>query len=123
MTLYHGSCHCGAVRFEAETEIRSVLSCNCSICHKKGVLHHRVAPGNFRLLAGEDALTSYRFGTGKAQHLFCRTCGIHAFSHPRAAPDLFTLNVRTLDDYDIETGAPDVIRFDGRNWEEAVKSL
>ena len=123
MTLYHGSCHCGAVRYEAETEIVSVLACNCSICRKKGVLHHRVAPENFRLVAGEDALETYRFGTGRARHLFCRTCGVHPFSRPRAAPELYTINVRTLDDYDVEAESPQVVRFDGRNWDEAVKSL
>lgn len=35
---YRGSCHCGAVAFEVEGEIQSVLSCNCSICRRKGSL-------------------------------------------------------------------------------------
>ncbi len=75
MRTYHGSCHCGRVRFEIETELTAVVECNCSICSKKGILHHRVPPERFRLLAGEDALAVYRFNTATAQHLFCRHCG------------------------------------------------
>ncbi len=121
--LYHGSCHCGAVRFEVDTVITRVLRCNCSICRKKGVLHHRVAPDALRLIQGEDALTVYRFGTGLAKHTFCRVCGIHPFSRPRAAPELYTVNVNVLDDYDIDVEQPEIITFDGRNWEEAVAGL
>ena len=121
--LYHGSCHCGAVRFEADTVITRVLRCNCSICRKKGVLHHRVAAEALHITSGEDALVTYRFGTGIAQHPFCRTCGIHPFSRPRSAPELYTINVNVLDDYDIDVEKPEIILFDGRNWEEAVAGL
>eukprot|EP00958_Prasinococcus_capsulatus_P019095 scaffold2306_cov282-Prasinococcus_capsulatus_cf.AAC.1 len=40
-----------------------------------------------RLQAGsEEALTEYRFGTHRARHLFCSTCGICSFYVPRCAP-------------------------------------
>ncbi len=123
MPVYQGSCHCGAVRFAVDTVITSVLRCNCSICRKKGVLHHRVTPAQMTLLSGEDALADYRFGTGAARHTFCRTCGIHPFSRPRAAPELYTINVNTLDDYDLDREKPAVVDFDGRNWEQAVSTL
>lgn len=35
---YQGSCHCGAVRFEAEGEIGTATACNCSMCQRKGIL-------------------------------------------------------------------------------------
>lgn len=118
-----GSCHCGAVRYEIDATIDRVTECNCSICRKKGILHHRVDPDRFRLLAGEDALATYRFGTGVAQHRFCRHCGIHVFTRPRAAPDLYTVNVRTLDDWDLDVAKPQVVAFDGRHWEAQVSKL
>lgn len=121
MKTYHGGCHCGAVRFEVETELTSVTECNCSICSKKGTLLHRVPAERFRLVAGEDALQTYRFNTETAQHQFCRQCGIHPFSRPRANPALYTINVRCLDDYDLEAEQPERRKFDGKNWEQAFE--
>lgn len=123
MTLYHGSCHCGRVQFSIATTLDKVVACNCSICTKKGVLHHRVAPENFKLLAGEEFLTLYQFDTKEARHYFCKECGIHPFSNPRAAPDHYSINVRCLDDVDLSTVTYEVLQFDGRHWEEAVTAL
>lgn len=123
MKRYHGSCHCGKVRFTVETRLDKVVSCNCSICTKKGVLHHRVAPTQFKLLAGYDSLSLYQFDTKEASHYFCAECGIHPFSNPRAAPEMVSINVRCLDDFDLAQESYEVIEFDGRNWEEAVNRL
>lgn len=121
MKTYHGSCHCGAVRFEAELDLSAVGNCNRSICTKKGRVSIRTPEERFRLLAGEDALQLYQFNTKAAHHYFCRNRGIHAFNRPRADPSLYNVNVRCLDDYDLEAGQPEVRKFDGRNWEEAIK--
>jgi hypothetical protein len=87
-----GGCHCGRVRFEVEAPARlSVADCNCSICTKTGYLHLIVDRARFRLLSGADALTTYRFNTGTAQHLFCSVCGIKSFYVPRSHPDGFGL--------------------------------
>jgi len=123
MPHYTGSCHCGAIQFEIDTVIDRVTECNCSACTKKGILHHRVAPENFRLVRGEAALGTYRFGSGLARHHFCTVCGIHTFTRPRAAPELYTVNVRCLDDYDLQKEKPEVLHFDGRNWETQVGKL
>lgn len=120
---YTGSCHCGTIRFEIESRIDRVTRCNCSVCTKKGILHHRVSPAQFRLLSGEASLGTYQFASRVAKHHFCLQCGIHTFTRPRAAPELYTVNVRCLDDYDIETERPEVLEFDGRNWEAEVGKL
>lgn len=123
MKTYHGSCHCGRVTFRVETILDKVVACNCSICTKKGVLHHRVAPAQFTLLSGAESLALYQFDTKEARHYFCKECGIHPFSNPRAAPDHYSINVRCLDDFDLGTAAYEVVPFDGRNWEDAVAAL
>lgn len=123
MTLYHGSCHCGRVTFQVETVLDKVVECNCSICTKKGVLHHRVTPERFTLLTGAESLALYQFDTKEARHYFCKECGIHPFSNPRAAPDHYTINVRCLDDVDLSSATFEVVKFDGRNWEAAVAAL
>jgi hypothetical protein len=95
---HRGGCHCRAVEFEVEAPARpTVLSCDCSICRMTGFLHLVVPARRFRISRGEDALSEYRFGTGTARHLFCRTCGIRAFYVPRSHPDGWSVDVRCID--------------------------
>jgi hypothetical protein len=115
---YEGGCHCGRVRFRVTADLSRVSDCNCSVCTKKGFLHLIVAPEQFVLLSGEDALSTYQFNTGTAKHIFCRHCGIHSFYVPRSDPDKIDVNVRCLDDIDLT--AITVLPFDGRNWEDAM---
>ena len=123
MQHYDGSCHCGAVRFEIDGPIERVVQCNCSICSKKGALHHAVEPTQFRLICGQDQLGTYRFGSGEAKHHFCVVCGIHVFARPRGAPELYSVNVRALDDLNAEVSSPQVVQFDGQHWEEAIARI
>ncbi|WP_367947145.1 GFA family protein [Sphingopyxis sp. BSNA05] len=117
-----GGCHCGAVRFAAEVERRpEMLDCNCSICARTGFLHLFVPHRDFTLLKGEGDLTSYRFGSGQAHHLFCKNCGVKSFYQPRSHPDSWSVNYNCLDNgHDLE---PSVRKFDGRNWEAAKARL
>jgi len=116
-----GGCHCGAVRFEAELPEPPVpaLDCNCSVCSKTGFMHVMVPHSDFELITGRDALSSYRFGTGAAEHLFCKTCGVKSFHQPRSHPDSWSLNAYCFD----EPVELEIERFDGKNWEEAIKEL
>ena len=69
MTDVKGGCHCGAVRFEASVETwPQLLDCNCSICTRTGFLHLIARHQNFTLLKGVDALSSFKFGSGQADH-------------------------------------------------------
>jgi len=117
-----GGCHCGAVRFEAALpNVIEAQSCNCSICERTGFVHIIVPKSRFRLLEGQAALTSYRFNTGAADHLFCLVCGVKSFYRPRSNPDGWSVNARCLDDAD----ALDIRiePFDGRNWEAHAADL
>ncbi len=59
---YHGSCHCGAVRFECEIDLAHGTSrCDCSICAKSRYWKAIVKADAFRLLQGHHALSEYRF--------------------------------------------------------------
>jgi len=122
MQTLQGSCHCGKVRFEIDTDPTYVSQCNCSICTKKGILHHSVPAARFRLLSGEEDLREYRFNTGTARHLFCGTCGIHPFTRPRSAPDDYTVNARCVEGFDLDSETLEWRSFDGRNWEQAMKT-
>lgn len=115
MKTYTGGCHCGRVRFEVTTDLNRASECNCSICSKKGYLHHMVTPERFRLLSGETDLATYQFGTRAALHHFCTHCGVASFYRPRANPSNYMINVRCLDGIDV--GAVHIVHFDGRSWE------
>lgn len=113
---FPGSCHCGAITFEVDApESIEVEDCNCSICSKFGFLHLIVPLSRFRLLTGQDDLTSYRFNTGMAKPTFCKTCGAKPFYVPRSNPDGIDVNVRCLD---TKPASIKINPFDGQNWEQ-----
>jgi hypothetical protein len=114
---HRGGCHCGRVRFEVEAPARfEVTECDCSICSKVGYLHLIVTKPEFKLVSGEDALTTYTFNTGAAKHHFCRFCGVKSFYVPRSHPDGISVNARCLDEGTVE--GMDIVKKDGRNWEK-----
>lgn len=104
LVTHSGGCHCGHVRFEVDAPARlDALDCNCSICRMTGFVHLIVPATRFRLVAGEDALVDYTFGTGVAKHRFCRICGVRSFYVPRSNPDGIDVNVRCIDEGTIES--------------------
>ena len=121
MQTISGGCHCGAVRFNAIISDPPVgaLECNCSICSMTGFLHIMVPHQDFVLERGAELLTSYRFGSGTADHLFCSVCGVKSFYQPRSHPDAWSVNANCLDS-PVELA---IERFDGRNWEGAKAAL
>ncbi len=100
LSTYRGSCHCGAVRFEVETDFPELTICDCSMCRRKNALMVKVHESQFKLLAGDSELTEYQFHTKTARHYFCRICGIYPFHRKRVAPDNLGINVYCLEDFD-----------------------
>jgi len=117
-----GGCHCGAVAFEVQApdEIE-IVDCNCSICTMTGFLHLIVPKSRFRLLKGEDRLTTYTFNTGAAKHLFCSVCGIKSFYVPRSHPDGYSVNFRCLNPDDFTSVM--TTEFAGKEWEKNAGDL
>jgi hypothetical protein len=112
---YRGSCHCGSVAFEVEGEIQNVLSCNCSICQRKGSLLWFVPRDALKLLTPEDASTVYEFNKHVIRHRFCPTCGMHPYADgvdPKGNR-VGAINVRCIEGIDLE--ALKVTHFDGRS--------
>ncbi|MGJ8693114.1 MAG: GFA family protein [Thalassotalea sp.] len=119
--IFQGSCHCGAITFEITTDNTvEVENCNCSICSKSGYLHLIIPLTKFKLLTGENQLSTYTFNSGIAKHTFCRTCGIKPFYIPRSNPDGIDINVNCLD---TKPANINVVNFDGKNWEKNAETL
>ena len=122
---YRGSCHCGAVQFEAAIDLtQPTYRCNCSICRRNRFWPAIVMPADFRLLAGEGEMTRYLFDSRKNEHWFCRTCGVRAFGigDAQGPGRLYGVNLGCLDDATPEElAAAPVVYIDGAHdaWDRA----
>lgn len=118
---YQGSCHRQAIQFEIEApEVIEADYCNCSICSKSGFLHLILPLSEFKLLSGDEAITTYTFNTGVAKHTFCKICGVKPFYTPRSNPGGIDINVNCLD---TKPTSVNITNFDGRNWEQHAHQL
>ena len=96
-----GSCHCGTVRFEVDSEIEEFRRCNCSICRRKGAVMVTAKKEDFRIVTGEDNLSLYQWNTNTARHYFCKTCGIYTHHWRRSAPQ-YGYNLGCVEGINIE---------------------
>ena len=115
LTTWTGGCHCGRVRYEVETDLARLVSCNCSICQKRGSILTFVPAESFTLISGGDDLTDYLFAGKTIHHLFCSTCGVASFARGEkgSSGPMVAVNVRCLDGVDATDLKPSM--FDGRS--------
>lgn len=86
ITTHVGSCHCGAIRFEADLDLEEGSNrCNCSYCAKaRAWFAFAKGAQRFRLLDGRG-VAEYRWTPpgDPEPHLtftFCRHCGVRTFA-------------------------------------------
>lgn len=129
---YTGSCHCGAVQFQADLDLSAgTTRCNCTFCTKSRIWLAFAKPDDVRLVRGADALADYQYTPPKMQapflHFhFCKTCGMRPFTKgghlPAFGGEFYAINIATLDDVSDADLASFPIRYvDGRHddWDKA----
>ena len=112
---YRGSCHSGNVAFEVDGDIDGVMSCNCSMCQRKGSLLWFVPHEKLRLVTPDGNASTYLFNKHVIKHRFCATCGIHPYGEgidPKGNR-IAAINVRCLEG--ISLSSIPVTHFDGRS--------
>ena len=127
LKTYRGSCHCGAVRFEADLDLaQPTYRCNCSICRRTRFWPAVAREDGVRELAGQDQLTQYLFHTRRNQHWFCRHCGVRPFGIGTETPvgRMYGVNLGCLEDVsEQELARLTIVYVDGRNDSQAPPEL
>ncbi|PMR68585.1 aldehyde-activating protein [Halomonas heilongjiangensis] len=127
LKTYEGSCHCGAVRFEADLDLaQDSFRCNCSICRRSRFWPAVAREDGFRLTAGQEMLTEYLFNTKKNQHFFCKVCGIRPFGvgNDTQIGKMYGINIGCLEGVtEEELSRIPIVYVDGINdrWQEAPR--
>lgn len=121
---YKGSCHCGAIEYEADLDLATGTGrCNCTYCLKTRAWSAFLKPEQFRLRKGADQAVSYRRHDQAPTKFHCKTCGVRTHSSGSAdymGGDFVAVFVNTLDDATPEELSAAPVRYaDGlhNNWQ------
>jgi len=116
MANHEGGCHCGAVRFQADLELKDLATCNCSLCGKSGAIMAFLPKDKLRQTAGDGMMTDYQFGKKSIHHAFCKVCGVRPFARGQGhdGSEWAMVNVRCLDGVDAH-GLEITKRYDGKS--------
>ena len=95
--MHHGSCLCGAIRFEVAGELSGIQLCHCSQCRRGSgaafAANLPVRAQDFRIVVGQPK--AFESSPGK-QRLFCGDCGSPIISRTAAVPDMVRVRAGLL---------------------------
>jgi hypothetical protein len=95
-----GGCGCGAVRFEVAQPPVSASYCHCTRCQRRtgtaASPQARVAPGSFRVTAGEEHVRAWAPDEG-FEKLFCGLCGSALYSRNQRDPSVISVRFGAFD--------------------------
>lgn len=93
------TCHCGTVelRVMLSDGLKTARRCDCSFCRRRGAVAVSAPLSGLEIVKGKDNLTLYTWGTGKAQHFFCKTCGIYTHHQRRSNPNEYGVNAACIE--------------------------
>jgi hypothetical protein len=116
---HRGGCHCGNLRVDlrlsqspAETRLRA---CGCSFCRAHNTRTTSDPDGSADIRTADWSMVErYRFGTGTAEFLICKRCGVYIGAIGETASGArVVININCLDDRSAFTQRPDPVDHDG----------
>lgn len=110
---FRGSCHCGKLAYTVDEDAPAkAMECNCSICRRKGALHHFTTPDKFHREADEADIRVYTFNKHVIRHMFCKTCGAAPFAEGQGPfGPMVEINLRCAEGVDPE--GLEISQYDG----------
>lgn len=101
--MLSGACHCGDVTIEVARKPSQLTECNCSICHRYGVMWAYYTRKSVTITCGEGALYAYAWGDRELEFFHCNNCGCvtHYESMVKNEDSRVAINARMLDRADI----------------------
>lgn len=95
-----GSCHCGAITYEAEVDPDTVSVCHCTDCQTfSGSAFRTSVPAKkdaFKLLSGQPKIYVKTADSGnKRAQAFCAECGTHLYATTPDNQQVFGLRTGT----------------------------
>ena len=93
------SCHCGAIQLSATLPygLSDASRCTCSFCARRQAAAVTARAASVEIIAGADQLSLYTWGTGTAQHYFCKICGIYTHHQRRSDPTECGINLGCIE--------------------------
>jgi hypothetical protein len=126
LSEHQGGCHCGNLRLTLrltqppeETRLRA---CGCSFCRANATRTTSDPHGSVDIWAKDWSLVEpYRFGTGTADFLICKRCGIYIGAVcETGAGTRAVINMNSLEDRALFTNPPNPTDHDGETQENRI---
>lgn len=123
---HRGGCHCGnlrlSLRLSQAPENTRLRACGCSFCRAHNTRTTSDPHGSVDIWADDWSLVgAYRFGSGTAEFLICRHCGVYIGAvSETAAGTCAVININCLDGRAAFTRQPVAVDHDGEATDERL---
>ncbi|MGZ8281452.1 MAG: GFA family protein [Allosphingosinicella sp.] len=110
---FNGSCHCGKLAYTVDEDPPTrAMQCNCSICRRRGALHHFTTPDKFSFEGANGDVGTYKWNKEAIAFEFCETCGCAPFAHGTGPNGpMVEINLRCAEGIDLDQ--LEISHFDG----------
>jgi hypothetical protein len=122
--MVKGSCHCGAISYEAAGDPAYSALCHCSDCRKCAgapMVGWALFPESAVTISGQPSLYQ---SSGNVTRQFCALCGTGLFyTNPVIFPGMIDIQTATLDDQSIFPPAIHVQYAEAAPWMEGAGAM
>jgi hypothetical protein len=105
--LFHGSCHCGNIKFEASMDLtKGTTKCNCTFCRKNYFWwSSQLLLDDLKITEGQESIAEYTNNRKEGYCVFCKNCGTILFRKTEKSDwsvEGYSVKMSSFDDISIE---------------------